>query len=451
MRAVPTRRLVFVLAVNLILVLACLPEVSDPSTPTPPGPFQLPTPTMVPPTPTMTPTPTLSTGTVVRDMTTKHEALSIEQIDNVLRTFLPATNKVPTQYEVATYRIWFRTRDENGLVISLQADLRFPRVAEPQTFPVFVYGAGTTGIANKCAACNEYFAGRDWGNYRSHMISYASQGYITILANWQGYDDRDRTHPYFVSELEGRVMLDAARAVYDFFEDPPGNDILARPESAIFLGGYSQGGHGAFSAGRMALEYAPELEIKGLIGHAMSPDVEGLMVDSPRYSPYVVYAYRAFYGPETIDPADVFLPNWLPTFEQDVETKCIDDVFEYYSDDPARMYTPRFREALYNNRLADEFPLFKAKLDANDSNHQTYSSVPVILLHGAADPIVKVRTIEAFVSDLCNQGTNVTYKLYPGVNHFQTRQHSLVDTLGWMQYVLGGNTPTSTCVSAGAR
>ena len=31
----------------------------------------------------------------------------------------------------------------------------------------------------------------------------------------------DMTHPYFVSELEGRVMLDAARAVYAFFEEPP--------------------------------------------------------------------------------------------------------------------------------------------------------------------------------------------------------------------------------------
>jgi pimeloyl-ACP methyl ester carboxylesterase len=396
-------------------------------------------------------------------MTTKHETLSVPEIDPLLNSFLHANSQVPAQFDVSTYRIWFLTRDQDGLVISIQADLRFPRVAAPQTFPIFVYGAGTTGIANKCAALNEHFAGRKWGDYRSHMISYATQGYIAILPNWQGYDDRDRTHPYFVSELEGRVMLDAAKAVYDcvmldaaravynFFEQPPAEDILARPDTAIFLGGYSQGGHGAFSAGRMAPSYAPELEIKGLIGHAMSPDVEGLMYDSPRYSPYIVYAYRDFYGSELIDPKDVFLPNWLPTLEDDVNSKCIDDALTYYSDDPARMYTSRFRDALYNDRLADEFPLFKEKLDANDSSQKAYASVPVLLLHGAADPIVKVHTVEAFVSYMCLEGINATYNLYPGVNHFQTRQRSFADTLIWMEHILDGNTPTSNCPGAAAQ
>jgi hypothetical protein len=245
-------------------------------------------------------------------------------------------------------------------------------------------------------------------------------------------------------------MLDAARAVYDFFEEPPAKDILARPDKAIFLGGYSQGGHGAFSAGRIASSYAPELEIKGLVGHAMSPDVEGLMYDSPRYSPYIIYAYRDFYGSEIVDPAEVFLPKWLPTFQDDVTTKCIDEVFEHYSNDPARMYTPRFRDALYNDRLADEFPLLKARLDANDSNQKAYPSVPLILLHGAADPIVRVRTIEEFVSYLCGEEKNVTYNLYPRVNHFQTRQYSFLDTLMWMEYILDGNTPTSNCRNAAA-
>jgi dienelactone hydrolase len=383
-------------------------------------------------------------------MTRKHETTTIEQIDHLVATFLPGRNRMSAQYGIDTYRIWFRTQDEDGLTISIQADLRFPRVAVTQTFPVFVYGSGTTGIATRCAPLNEHFTGRDWGDYRSHMLSYAAQGYITVLPNWHGYDDQNGTHPYFVAELEGRAMLDAARAVYDFFADPPAKDILAQPDAAVFLGGYSQGGHGAFSAGRMASSYAAELAIKGIIGHATSPDVEGLMYDSPRYSPYIVYAYRDFYGPEIIDPADVFLPKWLPTFEADVTSKCIDECFQYYSNDPTRMYTPQFREALYGDRLADEFPLFKAWLDTNDSNYKVYPGIPVILLHGAADPIVQVHTIEGFVSYLCGAGNNVTYKLYPGVNHFQTRQHSFADTVTWMQHVLEGNTITSNCPGAAA-
>jgi len=380
-------------------------------------------------------------------MTRKHEFLATVEIDKLCGAFLPAQCLLPARYDVETYRIWFRTRDKDGLVVEIQADLRFPKVDEPQTFPVFVYGAGTTGIGNACAPLNEHFAGRDWGEYRTHMISYASQGMITILANWQGYDDKDLTHPYFVSELEGRVMLDAARAVYAFFEESPAKDTLAYPDTAIFLGGYSQGGHGALSAARMAAEYAPELDIRGVVGHATSPDVEGLMYDSPQYSPYIVYAYRDYYGQDIVDPAAVFLPKWLVAFDQDVTSKCIDDVFGYYSNDPARLYTPEFRAALYGDRLADEYPRFKAMLDLNDSSYKTYGSIPILLLHGAADPIVQVHTIEAFRSYLCGEGQNVSYKLYPGVNHFQTRQYGFVDTLTWMQAILNGDSPMSNCPS----
>lgn len=456
MKSVRTRYLVLLIALNLFLVLACLPAGSGNQAPRP-VPFTLLTPTPLPPTPTVAPSPTITPlptpppGTVVQEMTRKHETLPLESVDPVVAEFLYGRNRIPAKYAVDTYRIWFRTRDAADQIVSVQADIRFPRVEQVQAFPVFIYGAGTTGIATECAALNEYFAGRKWGDYRPHMTSYAAQGYIAVLANWQGFDDWELTHPYFVAELEGRVMLDAAEAVYDFFAQPPAKDILARPDDAVFLGGYSQGGHGAFAAARIAPTYAPELEIKGLIGHAMSPDVEGLMVDSPRYSPYIVYAYRDAYGVEIIDPAEVFQPHWLATFDQDVTSKCIDEVFSYYSNDPGRLYTPEFRQALYNDRLAERYPAFKAQLDANDSNSKAYPSLPLLLLHGGGDPIVKPRTIRSFVSYLCSQGQNVTYNLYPGVDHFQTRQCSFVDTLTWMEYILAGNTPTSSCANQAGR
>jgi len=448
-RPILDRRAILLVLLNLFLVLACLPE-PPPSTPSanyvPPNaasPTPLPTATLTP-----TPVPTVAPGAVVEAMTSKHETVSRDGIDNLLRNFLHAGVLVPAQYEVDAYRIWFQTRDEDGQMLALQADLRFPRVPEPADLAVFVYGAGTTGIASKCAPLNEQFNGRNWGNYRTHMLSYASQGFITILPNWRGYDEQGQTHPYFVSELEGRVMLDAARAVYAFFDNPPSADILARPSTDVFLGGYSQGGHGAFAAARIAFTYAPELKIRGLIGHAMSPDVEGLMYDSPRYSPYIVYAYRDFYGEQIVDPADVFLPKWLSAFEEDATTKCIDDVFAYYANDASRLFTPEFRDALYNDRLAQVAPQFKEQLDLNDSNNKAYPAVPMLLLHGAADPIVKVRTIQAFVSNLCSMGHSVTYRLYPGITHFQTRQGGFGDTMRWMEQILGGDIPASDCSSA---
>jgi hypothetical protein len=280
------------------------------------------------------------------------------------------------------------------------------------------------------------------------MMSYTSQGYITILPNWQGYDDRDRTHPYFVAELEGRVLLDAARAVYDFFENPPDENILARPIQAVFFGGYSQGGHGAFAADRLAPSYAPELEVKGIVGHATAPDVEGLMYDSPRYTPYIVYAYRDFYGEDVVDPARILQSRWLSTFAPDVTSKCIDEVFSYYPND-TRLLTPEFSDALYNHRLGEVFPAFKEKLDLNYSGYEVNPAVPAIILHGGADDIVQARTIERFIGHMCEAGKDVIYNQYVGVNHFQTRQSSFAHTLDWMKAILDGNTPESICATVG--
>ncbi|MBS3783302.1 MAG: hypothetical protein KGY78_02540 [Anaerolineae bacterium] len=358
--------------------------------------------------------------------------------------YLPAQTCPTSQYPVDVYRIQFRTRDRVGREVVVQADLRFPKVVTKTEFPLFVYGSGTTGIANECATLKEYLAGRKWGNYRAHLSAYATQGYITAIANWQGFDDPNRTHPYFVAELEGYVMLDLTRAIYDFFSDPPSEDVLARPADAVFLGGYSQGGHGAFAGDVMAPRYAPEVNIVGVVGHAIAPDVEGLMCDSPLYAPYIVHAYRAYYGEQIINPHDLFQEPWMATFERDV-TMCIDDALGYYPNTHESMYTPRFRDALQHDRLAVEFPEFKAMLDLNYSGREVNPSTPAIILHGDADPIVQLRTVEPFVRRLCEENKSVTYRVYPAVNHFTIRQYSHMDSLAWMADRLAGNAAASDC------
>ncbi|MGD9028941.1 MAG: lipase family protein [Anaerolineae bacterium] len=374
----------------------------------------------------------------------KQESLSLDEVDSVLGAYLPAHTCPISRYPIDVYLIQFRTRDRAGAEVVVQAELRIPKVETRAEFPLFVYGSGTTGIANECATLEEYLAGRKWGNYRAHLSAYATQGYITAIANWQGFDDPNQTHPYFVAELEGYVMLDLTRAIYDFFSDPPSEDVQARPADAVFFGGYSQGGHGAFAGDAMAPRYAPEINIVGVVGHAIAPDVEGLMVDSPLYAPYIVYAYRAYYGEQIINPQDLFQERWMATFERDV-TQCIDVALGYYPNTHESMYTPRFREALQNDRLDVDFPEFKAMLDLNYAGREVNPSTPAIILHGDADPIVRLRTVEPFARQLCEENKSVTYRVYPGVNHFTIRQYSHLDTLVWMADRLAGNAPASDC------
>jgi alpha-beta hydrolase superfamily lysophospholipase len=95
--------------------------------------------------------------------------------------------------------------------------------------------------------------------------------------------------------------------------------------------------------------------------------------------------------------------------------------------------------------LAETFPAFKEALEINYVGASSNTSVPIILFHGEADTIVTPATHDNFVARLCNLGKNVSYKLYPDVNHFQTRQFSFIDSVTWMQNILSGQFPDSQC------
>lgn len=419
-----------------------LPLVATP--PAADAPLLLATATSAPPTPAPLPAPVLAPRGGVLTNVLYLDTVSAAQIDELSAQFYPANNLLPARYDIDRYQLTLQTVDENDQPVVVRAELFFPRLTAWSAFPVLVYGAGTTGIGANCAPLDEWTHGRNWGNYRTHMLSYAAQGLITILPLWQGYDDAARTHPYFVARLEGYLLLDAARAVYNFFAAPPPG-ILAQPLDAVFFGGYSQGGHGAFAADQFAPWYAPELTVKGVIGHATAPSVEALLRERPPLAPYIVHAYSSYYGPYVIAPESVFLPQWLPTFAQDVTSKCVDEVYQYYPVEPDRLYRPEFLNALYSGQLAGGFAAFKQVLDLNYAGSAINPNTPAVLLHGAVDPIVTTQTNETFMTEICALGKRVTYFLYPEVNHFATRQHAFADTLRWMQEILNGGTPRSDC------
>lgn len=372
------------------------------------------------------------------------ETVVTTEINRLSSGFYPASNLVNAQYAVDVYRLTVQSRDETGAPIDLQADLFIPHVTTETTFPVLAYAPGTTGLGDGCAPSREYLTGRSWGGYRTHSLSYAGQGFITVLPDGTSYTDPDRPHEYFVGELEAHTLLDSARAVYNFLAKPPAT-VVARPQQALFFAGYSNGGHTAFAAKDFAADYAPELPLRGVISHGATTNVETLMRESPIFTPYLIYAYRYFFGADVIKPADVFLDPWLTNFDQDVLTNCVDNIFVYYSNDPQAMYRPAFRTALLNGTLGDSYPLFKAVLDANYAGTFGGFDIPVAFFQGTADYIVTPTSQQQFAALLCEQGQPVTYVTLPAVQHANTRQVSFKATMAWMRGIAGGQTPQNNC------
>ena len=349
------------------------------------------------------------------------------------------------KYPVDMYRVRFQSLDETDQVVGIRADIYIPTADITTTFPVLGNAPGTTGLSNRCAPLNEQALQREWGNYHGYSLSYAAQGHIVILPNWLGFDDPDRLHPYFHAKTQARVLLDAGKAVYEFFEGESARDMLARPARAVFFMGYSSGGHAAFAAKDIASTYAPDLPVKGIIGHGPTTNVETLLKEDPAFSPYIIYAYRDFYGSDIIDVADVFLPGWVTPFEGDVLYLCVDGLLDYYSRSARRMYLPEFREVLYGDQLDQAFPRFAEALAESNAGLSGGTHIPVLILQGTADTVITPPSQQAFVTQLCDLGNSVTFLEYPAVAHYQIRSTSFSDTVAWMKNIVEGGVPESHC------
>jgi pimeloyl-ACP methyl ester carboxylesterase len=338
---------------------------------------------------------------------------------------------------VDTYDIRYLTTDLDGSLTEVVAQLFVPVYAVPTERPLYVFGSGTTGLADQCApSYND-----SYGFYRAYMLTYASRGFIGIFPDYLGFNDPTRPQLYFNAQAEAHVMLDAIRAARNFFET---HETVVRLSPHTFVAGYSQGGHAAFAAADRLVEYAPELTITGVIGFGATTNVERLLRDGPYYAPYIVQSFRHTYGDALFNPESILASRWLPTLETVASVQCVTEAQTFYPFDANQIYAPAFREALYNDRLGEAFPDIKAILDSHRTGLSGHG-IPSLIVQGAQDIIVTNATQRQFVRELCATGAPVEYLELPGVRHRFTRAAGFEQSVAWMETLVSGLTPPDSC------
>ncbi len=371
---------------------------------------------------------------------TKDKSYTQNEINQFINRFYVSDQRMPAKYSIDHYSVVFNTTDEKNNVLAVTGQLYVPVVNSPQKFPVWVHGAGTTGIDDKCAPSKEIFDKDNWGDYNAQMLSLASQGYIIFFPDYEGFNDLNRIHHYFTAELEGRTLLDGARAVYDFFAQ---EELNTGAEKAVFFAGYSQGGHAAYAANDIANSYAPDIPIKGVIGYAPAINIRALLLENPRLAPYLMVSYKDLYGPDTFKPQTMLKEEWLVNLDKEAQGKCISEAIQDYPNTPDQMYNEEFLNALHSN-FASGFPEAKTIFEKNNAGYAK-DPAPFLVLQGTDDPIVTQKTQEEFIRESCRKGNTITYNLYQGINHYQTRQVSFKDSINWIQGILNNQKPQSDC------
>lgn len=313
--------------------------------------------------------------------------------------------------------------------------------------PIWAFAPGTTGIGDACAASLERPQVSNWANYDSHMTEYAGQGYAGVITDYEGMRDPTRLHHYMVGELEGRAVLDSIRAMTQLPQAVGRVDV-----GAIFLAGYSQGGHAAYWADKIQPQYAPELPALGVVGFGPVMSVKDTLADVTHaaninwFGPYVFTSLADYYG-HHYDLTALLQPRWIPTLAADVQRHCIDTVLPYWGRDPAAVYTPGLIAAMSSGDWT-AFPQLEADLNANAVGDQPTTSAKLIN-EGEHDNVVLSRQQRGVVPGMCaaSQGP-VAYREYPGATHYTTMIVSLRDTLAWMTALRAGQAVPTTCPPA---
>jgi len=278
-------------------------------------------------------------------------------------------------------------------------------------FPTVAWAHGTTGLADVCAPSLE----------GAGAVPLAEQlldaGYVVTATDYEGLGTPGR-HPYIAGDSEARGVIDSVRAAGQL----DGVELDGR----YAVWGHSQGGHAAMFALDIADDWAPELELVGVVAGA-PPSQFGLLYAALIGSPFRHYlamaaaGLNAAYGDEAAPLDQVIAAEGIGTIDL-VDEGC----------DVGALTADVDYEALL---LADPatVPAWAALLEDNDPGRFTEPSPsPLLVIHGGNDEQIPVAASALMFDQLCATGQVQTRWVYPGQSHAGVIAPSAADMLTWI-------------------
>jgi len=336
------------------------------------------------------------------------------------------------------WRVLYRSVGIDGQPIAVSGFVVAPTAPAPAGGrPILSWAHPTTGVADDCAPS----AIALWPALTAGLEGFLSAGFVVAATDYEGLGTPG-VHPYLIGESEGRGVLDAARAARAIPDSGAGSKLL--------LWGHSQGGQASLFAGQLASSYAPELSLVGTAAAAPAGELGELLTDDANtldgvtLGAYALNAYTQVYGASTpgldlgtvVKPAGIAaipelvkLCDVIPAQATQLETIANPLIGSFYAANPAS--TAPWTELLSRNTAG-----------ANKTG------APVFIAQGEADELVIPATTNQLVATMCKNGDPVNFKGYPGIPHDTIGYTSAADVTTWMQGLLDGVSPPSTCGAA---
>lgn len=275
------------------------------------------------------------------------------------------------------HRILYHSRSKDGEDIAVSGYALVPLSDQPPEggYPVVAYAHGTTGMADICAPSDGVEDSLSEFRLNETLVTktLVGMGYAVVATDYEGLGTPG-LHPYLVGESEANSVLDSVRALRDW-----GGDRFSDTFVAL---GVSQGGHAVLHAGQYWRDYAPELDLAGVVAVAPPSQFESIETSyetdlGKTFLMMIFGAYADAY--DEVETSDILAPRGVELLEE-LERRCIGSLSDIFAeldvrelqavDDPLEV--PGLRE------IARE----------NDVNRRALPA-PLLIVHGSDDNIVE--------------------------------------------------------------
>lgn len=285
---------------------------------------------------------------------------------------------------------------------AISGTVAIPKGKAPKSgWPVVTWAHGTSGIADACAPSK---VGMPATYDQPLLQQWLKAGYAVVRTDYEGLGT-PTTHPFLIGVSEGRAVLDMVRSARKL-DRSLGKKVL--------IAGHSQGGHAALWAGSLAGKWTPELDVRGTLAFAPASHLgeqAGLLSALSTPSPLSGLAAMIVRGVD-VEHQDLGIGSLLgdrarPLYPQ-VDEVCLGDLRESDSFGglaPAELFKPG----------VDLAPVI-AQLNANDPETLKIRS-QVLIEQGTSDTTVLPLFTDQLPGALQANGTKVTYKTFPGLDH----------------------------------
>ena len=335
---------------------------------------------------------------------------------------------------IAAYRVLYYSRNRHNQPIAVSGFAAVPTgTPPPGGWPVLAYAHGTTGSADKCApsAYIENDLTSSGSPIGLTLALVINSGYAVVATDYEGLGTPG-PHPYIVGESAANTVLDSVRAIKNMPQIQASNEWI--------VVGASQGGHAALHTGQRWQQYAPELDLLGVIAIAPPSQFQELfefLTDSPARGYLLMIAAGMAGAYDGVNAADILTDTGLELLDE-LEGECLFDFFtrvnEYDLAEVVAVDNP-FEVEPWGEALAE-----------NDTN-QTHIPAPLLIVHGGRDEVIPADTSVKLLAQLCgfaDQGP-ASRQLHPTASHGGVFIPAAAGMLAWANDRFAGEPAPNDC------